>query len=210
LIVVYFGSIKEDAVFEPILLSDLVTQVKHKLAADTKAEGKMQRGAIPLGGTLPGLTLLMELGANSVHQSTGSPLKSTTPVSLPNNKEFQALVDGWGIAVKSLALYQEKKKTNKKAIQKLQEDIKAARLAMDSYNRYSIAVRGADCNTYGILKEANIVQEFATLLGITNPPPTSQDIALQHMRPSERLGETSPHTNWMLEYVVANSDDDEE
>ena len=78
--------------------------------------------------------------------------------------------------------------------------MKAARLAVDSCNRYSISVRGASPEVYGILREADIVKEFATLLSVTMPSPSNQDRTRQHMRPLERLGVASNHTAWVSEY----------
>jgi hypothetical protein len=64
---------------------------------------------------------------------------------------------------------------------------------------------------YGILKEANVVREFAHLLSVTMPAPVAQDRKIEHMRPLERLGDTSAHTDWMYEYLVpAESTEDSE
>jgi hypothetical protein len=170
----------------------------------------MRRGAIPNDGALPYLTLLMELGTESTHRETGSKLKFTTPKSSSNDGQFQELVKRWMSAVTQLADYRKKGGTSKTLIKRWREDIEEKRLVMDSCNRYSISVRGACPDTYGILKEADIVDEFATLLCITTPSSTSQDSALQHMRPFEHLGETSPHMTWMSKYVVNDSEDDEQ
>ena len=75
----------------------------------------------------------------------------------------------------------------------VEENIKDARSTMDRYNRHSIAIRGSSPDVYGILRKANIETEFETLLSTTMPAPTPQDIAIQHMRPLERLGEESGH-----------------
>lgn len=85
---------------------------------------------------------------------------------------------------------------------------KIARQKMDAYNRYTIAVRGASADIYGILGTTNIETAFANLLQITMPPPTVEDEVpvCQHI---ERLvGYESGHTAWMLEYSGAFDDMD--
>ena len=88
-----------------------------------------------------------------------------------------------------------------------QKEAKEARAAMDTYNRYTIAVRGVSPDVYGILRMAKIETEFETLLSTTKPPPTPQDIAIQHMRPLEQLGEGSGHNAWMSKYVARKSEE---
>ena len=68
---------------------------------------------------------------------------------------------------------------------------------MEDYNRYSISVRGATPETYGILKEADIVMEFATLLAVTMPLLTEEALELQHMQDLRQVDESSPSTAWM-------------
>jgi hypothetical protein len=85
--------------------------------------------------------------------------------------------------------------------------VKEARVTMDIYNRYTIAIRGSSADPYGILHTANIAKEFATLLSTTMPSPTPQDDALQHMRPLERLGGRSGHNAWMSNYVARKSEE---
>jgi hypothetical protein len=81
--------------------------------------------------------------------------------------------------------------------------IEDAQRAVDSYNRYSISVRGGSPEVYQILNMANITNEFATLLKFTMPPPGNQQATLQHMRPLERQKDASNHTVWMGEYVTS-------
>jgi hypothetical protein len=183
-------------------------QIKLRVDADTKAEGQMRRGSIPNNGALPYLAILMELGIESVHRETRSKLRSTVPESPSDDGQFQQLANNWIAAVNRLAEYREKHKRSKKRIKELEEDVDATRLLIDFCNRYSIAVRGASSDTYGILKEADIVDEFATLLRTTMPSSAPQEMALQHMRPFERLGEGSHYTSWMSEYVITDSGDD--
>jgi hypothetical protein len=75
--------------------------------------------------------------------------------------------------------------------------VEQARQEMDSYNRYTIFVRGASSDTYGILKRADVEEAFNTLLTVTMLPPATQGCMIQHMHPLERLGERSAHTAWM-------------
>ena len=92
---------------------------------------------------------------------------------------------------------------------KLRNNIKTTRVAMDAYNRYSVNVRGTSSMTYGCLKEANIVTEFAALIKVTMPSPTAQDVPLQHMRPLECLGEGSAYMAWMTDYGEESDSSDE-
>ena len=166
-IVVYFGSIMKGAVFDPDLLSDFVVQVKFKQDADTNAERKMRRGAIPTNGALPYLAILMELGTESAHRETGSKLLSTAPGSASSDSQFQLKVADWMTAVSELAHHKKAKKATHIKELELQKNVDEKRISMDSCNRYSITARGASSETYGILEEAEIAGEFATLLNTT-------------------------------------------
>ena len=57
---------------------------------------------------------------------------------------------------------------------KKQEEVKEAGVTMDTYNRYTIAVRGVSGDIYGILCKANIETEFLSLLSTTMPSPSPQ------------------------------------
>jgi len=92
---------------------------------------------------------------------------------------------------------------------KLRNEVKTTRAATDAYNRYSVNVCGASSTVYGCLEEANIVAQFATLIKVTMLLPTAQDVALQHMRPLEHLGEDSAYTAWMTDYGEGDSSDDD-
>jgi hypothetical protein len=111
-------------------------------------------------------------------------------------------------AVKVLEDYQKlgKKRRGPKLVEK-QKRVKEERLAMDTYNRYTIAVRGASSNVYGILAKAQVEKEFETLPTTTIISPTAQDEAIQHMRHLERLGGGSGHTTWMSKCVVGQSEE---
>jgi len=219
LMVVYHGDIEADAVFDPAMLSAAFGQVKFKSGVDTTAEQAIRPIGLPrdLSQPLPYLTLLLKLGNESNHQITHSKIKVTIPESAAEGK-FQELTENWLDAAKSLEEYRkrkkpkyrkrnpEKKPKDPKLVEK-QRVVKEARLAMDTYNRYSIAVRGASADEYGILRKANVETAFATLLSITMPSPAAQDRAIQRMRPLERLGRESGHTAWMSKYVVGESEE---
>ena len=209
--VVYYGDIEGDAVLDPAMLSAAFGQVKFKSGADTAAEQAIRPIGLPrdLSRPLPYLALLFELGNESAHLTTRSNIKVTIPKSAAEG-EFQELTRNWLDAAKSLEEYQKRKPKKKRKDPKLvemQRAVKETRLAMDAYNRYSIAIRGASANVYGILRKANVETAFATLLSITMPSPTAQDEAIQHMRPLERLGGESGHTAWMSKYIAGESEE---
>jgi len=66
---IYFGSVNEDAVFDPRLLSRAIFQIKYKEEADTMAETNMRPAGIPcdLEQPLPYLAMLMELCTEASH-----------------------------------------------------------------------------------------------------------------------------------------------
>jgi hypothetical protein len=70
-------------------------------------------------------------------------------------------------------------------------------LEMDAYNRFTLSVRGASPDVYGILMEANIVKAFESLLNVILPPSFNENPVFRHMRPLERLDDISGHTAWM-------------
>jgi hypothetical protein len=98
-----------------------------------------------------------------------------------------------------------KTKTSRPGIKEMQAYVDAKRMAMDQCNRFSIAIRGASPETYGILKEAEIEEGFAALLQTIAPCPASIDAMLQHMRPFEQLTEPSCYSDWMSDFVVTRS-----
>jgi hypothetical protein len=197
LIPVYFGSVDKDAIFDLGLLSGCVVQVKFKGEADTV---EMRPLGIPsdLDRPLPYLAILMELGTETLHRTTRSKIK-VTPSETPR-EQYRQLRQDWVDALLCLEDYRKTPSSRKEEIRKLQKDVKEKQQAMDSCNRYIISVRGASSNTYGILDEAGIAEEFGTLLHITMPSPTPQDVSLQHMRPFESIGETFSHTDWMTDF----------
>ena len=211
LMVVYFGDIKSGAFFDPAMLSAVFGQVKFKNRADTTAEEAIRPFGLfrDLSEPLPYLTLLFELGNESAHGATRSKIKVTTPTPTANG-EFPRLRRNWLTAVEALDDCQKKhsrKKRRDPELVKKQDKVKEERLAMDAYNRYTIAVRGASASVYGILSTAKVETEFAGLLATTMPSPTDQDETIQHMRPLERLGSKSGHSAWMTRYVPRESEE---
>jgi len=207
MMVVYYGDIDAKAIFDPAMLSAVFGQVKFKSKADTTAEQAVRPIGPPrnLSGPLPYLAMLFELGNDSNHGRTKSKIKVTTPTT---KDEFRILRQNWLSAVEALEQYQAehpgKMRKDPKLVEK-QNEVKKERLAMDAYNRYTIAVRGASASVYGILDRAKVETEFATLLAVTMPSFTAQDETIQHMRPLERLGRESGHTVWMSRYVMGES-----
>jgi hypothetical protein len=116
-------------------------------------------------------------------------------------------------ATAALNKYRNRKgtKPDKQRIKEMQADVDKKRKAMDNCNRFSIAIRGASADTYGILKAAKISEGFAALLLSIAPSSTSQDTMLQHMRPFGELADSSCHSDWMSDYPVTRSwDQDDE
>ena len=199
----YHGDIGAGAIFDPAMLSAAFGQVKYKSKADTTAEHDIRPIGLPrdLGAPLPYLTLHLELGNDSNHRTTNSRIKATIPEAT-EGVTFQRLTENYLRAEESLLAC-----TDLKLVKRQKEAVKEARVAMDNYNRYTIAARGATSNVYGILRKANVDAEFKTLLNTTMPSPTPQDDAIQHMRPLERLGSGSGHNTWMSYYVARESED---
>jgi len=188
------------------MLSAIVVQIKNKGQADTNAELGTQPIGVPRNAPqpLPYIAMLLEFGNNSCHRSTNSQIKITVP-TYPG--PFSTVENEYILAVQSLQQYEtivhaqetvKQRRDPAKVI--LRKTVQDKWLAMNEYNRFTISIRGASSDVYGILKEAKLNEQFATLLSLTMPPPTAQDIAIQHMMPLERLGKTSGHTAWMKDY----------
>ena len=154
----YIGSVAAEAIFEPSCLSVVVGQVKYKVAGDKKAEPAIRPLGIArdLQQPLPYLALLMELGNESRYKKTRSKAKTavseplTPGLFLQRTREHRAALD-------ELEHHQNQQQTTDATIQKLKQKVAAARQAADSYNCYSISVRGASSNVYGILQTVKIV-----------------------------------------------------
>jgi len=213
LIPTYTGPIDDDSNFDPVMLSAIVVQVKYKTAGDLKA-GKAIR---PIGIScdrsepLPYVALLLELGNESSYQECES--KIQVIVSKPSDVDFQTLTKNFSTAVENLRRYRhqeklEMRKVEVKEVKWLREEVIRTRATMDGYNRYSIFVRGASPEVYGILDEGNFAAEFATLLRMIMPVAADYDSNIQQMRPLERLGHSSAHMAWMMQYTAEEAGED--
>ena len=195
---IYHGSVHEESIFDPSLLSEIPGQIKFRDNGERVAE----LGIRPIGvdrdldNPVPYLAILMELGCKQRFKENGKKIKYSAS-DLPVDGEFRSLVEKRNTALEYLA-----SNTDKAAVQELKKKVNDAQLAVDSYNRYSISVRGASPDVFNILREANIVQEFATLLNIVMPESDAERTKM-HMRPLERLSEKSHHTDWTWEYGKA-------
>jgi hypothetical protein len=199
LLPLYRGSVAKDAIFDPEALSGGVGQVKFKAEADTNAEEKIR----PLGvhrnlrQPQPYLALLLELGNESEHKGISSKVKLTFPEPLEDGA-FEKLVKEWYTAATKL---EDARKTgSKEEIKKWQAVVKTKQRAMDLYNRYTISIRGASPQVYGILTKANIETQFQTLLTVTMPSPEAEIPLVQEMTPLEHLDRDSAYATWMSEY----------
>ncbi|KAF8816611.1 hypothetical protein BYT27DRAFT_7220522 [Phlegmacium glaucopus] len=97
------------------------------------------------------------------------------------------------------------KNTPKAILTQCKKKAKDAQLAVDSCNRYSISVRGISVDEYGILREAKIADQFATLLSIIMPLHGKDKSTRKNMRPLERLSDP-PHIAWMSDYYVPDEE----
>jgi hypothetical protein len=209
-IVTYSGSIAPGEIFDPEMLSGVVVQVKFKIKADGKAGAALRPIGIPRDSSrpLPYLALLLELGNESAHKETNSKIEVKSQPA-PAAAMFQTLVDHYVAAEKDLEDHRSKrpdacrKRKGKDPMEeKMRKVVLDVRNEMDNFNWYALSVRGATPEVYGILKEANVVKEFASLLSVTMPAPVAQDHMIQHMWPLKCLGDISAHTDWMYEYLV--------
>ena len=205
LLVVYHGSVEPGSIFDPSLHSVVAGQAKYRGAGDKNAELAIS----PIGvvrnrdNPLPYLAILMELGAEASFKENGKKIKCTAS-NPPADGEFGPLCDALDKAARNLVTYQRGENIDKDILKDLKKEVNNARLAVDSCNRYSISVRGASPNEYGILREAKIAKEFATLLSIVMPSRTTEHSTRKHMRPLESLLNESHHNDWMLRYGVSN------
>jgi anti-sigma28 factor (negative regulator of flagellin synthesis) len=201
---VYRGLVNAGAIFDPSRLSGVSGQVKFKVTGDPQAETLIRPFGIPRDphDPLPYLALLMELGSESNYK--GNSKIKATPSGSTADVRFSELNTTLATAVQEHAsrLQEVGKKKEDAKLKRLKKAIGDAQLAVDSYNRYSISVRGASPEVYRVLKTAEIFEAFETLLKITMPLSGNQEAALQHMRPLERLEDGSNFTAWMSEYVA--------
>ena len=199
LIPVYMGSISEHDQFNPMMLSGIVVQVKCKVKVDTTVEQDVQPLGIArdLHAPLPYLAFAMEL-TESQHQSIDK--KVNTAAWLPTNVPFSTLVQDWTTAVNAHASYKVQSNSDKAEANRLRAKAEEKRKLKDGYQRYSISARGAS-DVYGLLAGEKLKGALATLLQVTMPSPPDHSLELQHMRPLERLGKGSGHTDWMQSFV---------
>jgi hypothetical protein len=200
LCVVYFGSVSPGALFDLDKLGRFVLQITNKCNAAAPEEGNVPPVGIPddLSRPLPSLTCVLELGNESTFEDTRSKIRTTASGPL-SCEELRQLMGEWTAAVDELRRYRKSESPTKTKVNELNEAIQRRRLAMEDCNRYSIFVRGASAETYGILDKANVAVPFATLLDVTMPSRTPEHWAMQQMRPSDRLDEASQHMAWMCD-----------
>lgn len=196
LLPIYYGSVDPYSIFDPSLLSLFVVQVKYRANGNGNAELAIRPIGLvrDLDKPLPYLAMLMELGCKQRFKKGRKKIKYLASESLVDGA-FRSRHEEWDAAVKDL-----RANTAKNAVKGLKKKVNDARLAIDSYNRYSISVRGISPDEYGILRTAKIAKEFATLLSIVLPPITEDHSTKRHMRPLECLSDRS----WMSHYGVWN------
>ena len=198
------GSTEPGSIFDPSLLSAAVQRIKNREAGDSQVKPAIHPVDVLRNRRqpLPYLTILMELDYEAQYQETG--LKIKCQVSEPlSDSEFEKLNDASEEAAKKYWTYRQKKKTKNDTLKRLKEKADNAWLAAHPCSRYSISVRGASPDVYGVLRKANIANSFATLLSIILPPFREEDSMRKHMRPLERLSDESPHTAWTWKYGVS-------
>ena len=193
------GSMANDAIFDPAMLTGIVVQVKYKSKGDSASGQKIRPFGIfrDLEAPLPYVAFLMELGTESAYGHQGKKVESTV-WSRDRNTKFSTLVQEWSVEVDNLAKAKDKTESERK---KIKRQMEAKRQDMDSYNRYSISARGIH-DVYGILAKANITDAFATLLKVTLPSPPENAEILKHMRPLERMETAIGHTAWMWDFMT--------
>jgi hypothetical protein len=182
----------------------VVVQIKSKFRSDGNAELDPRPIGLPrdLQDPLPYLALYLELGNESTYNETRSHIKVSVPKPTADG-QFQKLTDAWVAATAKLESRKGRKQT-KAAVNEQKKEVRQTRLAMDIYNRYSVSVRGASSEVYGILEKAQIQSAFDTLLSVTLPSPAHPDVLIQKMRPVEHLA--GAHMAWMSTYIVGDVD----
>ena len=201
IIPLYHGSIHSDSIFDPSRLSAVVVQVM-SVAGGKIVEPIIRPFGVPRDRhqPLPYLVILMDLD-ESRYANNG--LKIYAAPEPSTDGEFGILCDALDAAVKEFETYRSGKKTEKEILEGLKKKIHDARLAVDSCNRYSMSVCGVSQREYGILREAKIESEFATLVEIIMPLPDEEHNTREHVWPLERLSERSA---WMSDYGVSNEE----
>jgi hypothetical protein len=196
-------------IFDPARNSSIVAQLKLKSGGDFKAGNKIKPIGIhrSLEQPLPYIAIHVELGCKVLYRASGGTLMVTTSEP-PFPGQFRLLTSDWIIARNELETMQNAH-VGKEEMSTQREFIAEKRAAMDYCNRFSIYVRGASSQTYGILKKANIEKEFTTLLN-TARASIDDEYRAQNMRPCERLENTSAHMAWMAEYIAEDPENSDE
>jgi hypothetical protein len=201
------GPITLNEIFDPKGNSNLVFQIKLTPTGDLEAGNKIQPIGIrrSLQQPLPYITVHLELGCKVPYRATGSSMMvGSSEPPLPG--EFEGLTSDWITARNKLETMRNAQ-VGKRKLAKQWAAIAQKKAAMDSCNRFSIYVRGASSERYGILREAGIEKEFARMLDIACAVLIDEDDRDQNMRPCERLENTSGHMAWTAEYVVEGPKD---
>ena len=185
------GPIGPDSIFDPSLLSVIVIQVKFKYDGDPNAELALSPLGVDrdLDEPLPYLAILMKLGCEQSFKGSKKMIKYMASGTLAAG-EFRKRRMALNVAEQVLL-----NNTEKTAIKGLKKKVYDARVYADSYNRYSISVRGASPDVYGILHSAKIVEEFETLLKVAMPSSDTEKRTTMHVRPNERMSRASHHTD---------------
>lgn len=196
----YFGSVDDDAVFDPTRLAPLSAQIKLKIKPDTSAERHLRRPiSIPRAGNLPHFALVMELGTEALHEN-GSNVKTTisSPVS---DEEFYGCEKTLRDAQKRL-LELKVKKAKEPDIDVQKKKVEEKQQAMNACNRYLVSIRGASPNVYSILEEAKIAHEFQNFLGMVSPLAVNSEDEIQTVMPLRQLNCDTPYTTWMRRFMM--------
>ena len=204
------GSMESNEEFDPNRLSAIFGQVKFKIDGDSRSGEEIR----PIGlarsphQPLPYLAVLMELGNESNYLETTSKIKVTTPEPLVEGT-FEDLSKEFDEAQVAYNKYRAlpKKQRKREVLEKKKSRMHRTRRARDSCNRYSLSIRSACADVYGVLRKAEMTTPFDTLIGISKPLAYDVNSTLLHMRPMERLGPESKGLEWMREYDVQDDDD---
>src|SRR5215472_1353929 len=104
LIPIYMGSMANDAIFDPAMLTGIVVQVQYKSKGDLASGQNIRPFGIfrDLEAPLPYVAFLMELGTESAYGHQGKKVESTV-WSRDRNTKFSTLVQEWSVEVDNLA-----------------------------------------------------------------------------------------------------------
>lgn len=163
MIVTYKGSVAANAIFDPKNLTAIVIQVKYKNKTDLNAGRVLRPIGIPrnIHRPLPYIALLMELGSQSNYWTSRSKILVTAS-PLEDNGMFRTHWEKRDSAMKKLLHYEGRKLNGQeqKIEGELQKEVDNAQQKMDACNRFSISVRSALPEVYGVLAKAKISKAF--------------------------------------------------